>query len=56
MKELKIRLAVVFVLFGLFFAYKAGAYSREAELDELRCEAQAAADYIEELQDAQGGK
>lgn len=48
---MKKRLLIVYVLFGLFFAYKLGAVSGEAELDSLRNEMQCANDYIEELQD-----
>lgn len=54
MRYLKIRIAVVMVLFGLFFAFEAGSYSRESESMDLRCHIISANDYIDELQD--GGK
>jgi len=51
MRYLKIRLAVVFTVLGLYFAFQAGSYSREAEVMDLRCHIISANDYIEELQD-----
>lgn len=54
MKDIKKRLVIVYALMGLYFAFQAGSYSREAELNDLRCERMAQDDYIEELQD--GGK